>query len=511
MFQQNAERRDTSNSKRSENISTGENGGARTACQSSQQNDSAVDKAPRLESIGNQSYTKVNLKVEEISLTAANPEPTRDKDRVRSHSTKEQTSQNNEPVDTAGFSQSDTFMYKGNIANIATPTQGRKQPVQLITRKGSDKKESKEQDGNVKSKKSWLRRKSSKTKSTFENQSSKDDKKVAGKTSRHSTVPLPPTPDGKTAPPFIEEENQYEAVETRPRKALSETATKKPKITQVPRPSSELYACIDDDNEMKRNSTGNHMYDVVETKGKPPKTNKDNAGGLEYAYTVVAPKDDPIKPSQTSSGSDLYEVVSDDMKRIIPLIQEFDDNYAVVEKKHSIPTKSPPTRPLSDTGIVVPTPPSVIHMPSVARRAQSEGDNLHKPAILGANVKAEHTYAKVNKQRKTVRDTDKAGDTICADGLGDESKELSSSDTAEHMYAAVNKQRKTSHTDKAENNRTPDNFCMDGLGDESDEPPPIPHCLYSELPFNDESDEPPQIPPSLYSELPLKDEGTTQL
>lgn len=400
-----------------------------------------VERTSYVESSVNQSSEKVE------QTTALKSESEENKKRIRSQSTKEKPSNPSEPVDLKGFSQSDTFMYKGNEANIATPSQGRKQPVQLISRKDSDKKENKDHDdGNQKGKRSWLRRKSSKTKSTSEKSTSKADKKT---NSRHSDLPLPPTPESKDAPTFIQEENQYESVETRPKRVEKKAESSRLSKGQ----SSELYASIDDEDKAKRISSGSHMYDVVETKAKPP---KDNTSGLEYAYTVVAPKDNPIQPSQTSSGSGLYEVVTDDMKKNIPLVQ-VDDDYAIVQKDPSKKKSSTQaTRPLSDTDLAPASPP-VTDMPSAKRRTQSEGENL--------NVLTNEPTS-----------------------LSEPKKEV------EHTYAKVNKLRKTSHPEKANVTRNAESILTEGVDDESEEPPPIPPSLYAELPVKGTSN----VPVKLY-------------
>lgn len=490
LFKDAKERRETANSNKSERLSTGENGISRPASQSSQEHDLTVDGAPRLNSTSSHSSGKkiiqapppssVAVKVEDVSLKTSNPGASNDKDRARSQSTKEQSNHYDEPEDPKGFSQSDTFVYRGNEGNIASSSQGKKETVQPIIKKGSGKKENKEHEPKEK-KKSWIRRKSSKHK---ENQPPKDDKKAGGRSNRHSEVPLPPTPDGVQAVPtvFVEEENQYEAVETRPRKIPSKTMGKQlPVVAEPARPSSELYASIEEEN--KRNSNGSHMYDMVETRKKVVPTKVDESG-LEYAYAVVAPKDKPIKPTETSSGSGLYEVVSDDMKRNIPLDDEQDDDYAVVQKDNSKrKTTSQIARPLSDTNII-PAPPPVNHLPSQKQRAKSLGENLHEFNDNNTNMfdanqpfDPDHTYAVVNKQKKAKNNDDNNT------SLGNNSSKPPST-KKDHTYAQVNKQKKTVHSNENEQTKVPSNTFVD-VDSDSDEPPPIPPSLYAELPMKE--------------------------
>ncbi|KAK3750359.1 hypothetical protein QZH41_010282, partial [Actinostola sp. cb2023] len=486
---QTGERRNTANSRETiaiKELNGGVNETTRTDSQSSQQGDSVGERTTRLESTGSHSSTKVTHassshgsvdNIEEISLRTTNPEPMG----------------NNDSKDTRSFSQSNRFVYKGNEANIAAP--GKNQAVHLISRKDSDKKDSKkdnkEHDGHVdhKSKRNWLRRKSSKTKSTSENQTSKDDKKKSPTGgNRHSALPLPPTPDTNNAPPYIEEELQYEAVEPRPRKpvpievadenyaSVIDTKT----TTTETRPASELYECInDDESKLNRNSSGSHNYDSVELKRKPPQV-LSNPSSLEYAYAVVAPRDNLIKPSETSSGSGLYEVVTDDMKKTsgVTCSQIDDNDYAVVQKDKKSTKTNQATRPMSDTDLPPAPPPppvsSLAAMSSVKVRAQSEGDNLN---IIPDEPSSTHLL----ERPQTMFDVD-------------------------HTYAKVNKTLKKRLSEKNDTRVFLPDLISDGDDNDSEGPPPIPPSLYAELPMTNE--EPPPIPPSLYAELPMQNEGT---
>lgn len=396
-------------------------------------------------------------KVEEVALESSAPEKGIESvtpERKRTVSDKEVPRTEKEPKDNNSSSEA--------RALIDSSEGAKKSIFRKSSRKrtGSDGKEPKSSpEENAEQKKSfWQRKKSSKTKGNIENNENispkKDKKKKKSESqktpehvpssSRHTNLPLPPRPSSVS-----DEETQYEVVESRSQRpkpnvedadyesvTTSKTRTYD-KVNLLPkdqsRPASELYECINDqDTKMKRISSGSNQYDVVETRS-PPKKPSDS---LEYAYAVLASRDKPLIPTETSGSSGLYEVVTDDIKQQSGVLNKSksdivvgDADYAVVQKDPSKKRASKKEederyaqaekqREKSLSGEIrpVPAPPpvsSLMHVSSsVRRRTQSEGDELNSDSPTDpasdrpqTMFEPEETYAKVNlamKKRHSV-------------------------------------------------------------------------------------------------------------
>ncbi|XP_032236623.1 claspin [Nematostella vectensis] len=285
---------------------------------------------------------------------------------------------------------------------------------------------------------------------------------------QHRGLPLPPPPASKLSTnqgvpsnSELPQDDEYEIVDKRQRSiegtADEQYACVHRKYDELragegrDREPSEVYDVIADDNATQRASAASDHYDVVEFKRPAPARDGSEPAGCEYA--VVDMRDKKIsrvkqEMNRASTGSDLYEIVTDDVKTVALQTDRTDQDHAESrERDYSKAVPSPP--PVS----------SLITVADVRRRTKSDEMEFETPPESpqslddqGGAKKKEHTYAKVDKSKKT-RHSMEGHVTRSVEHVTTPRGDLTSEELAQRMI----------------------------FDDVSDTPPPVPHSLYAEI------------------------------